>query len=115
MEYEKRAKCLIKQYNNFCITEIDTNVGILNEFLQDKPFKSFFHFDQVNGTKTLDENIADNVGLLLTYSAYQMHIAEHGADKILPGFDKFTQDQLFFIAYGNVRILEQIFIQSWLN
>lgn len=50
----------------------------------------------------MDENIADNVGLLLTYSAYKMHIAENGADKMLPGFENFTPDQLFFIAYGNV-------------
>lgn len=56
----------------------------------------------MNGTKTLDENIADNLGLLLTYQAYEMHVAEHGDDKMLPGFDKFNRKQLFFIGYGNV-------------
>lgn len=59
---------------------------------------------QVNGTKTLDENIADNLGLLLTYQAYEMHVTEHGEDKMLPGFEKFSRKQLFFIGYGNVSL-----------
>lgn len=65
-------------------------------------------FFQVNGTKTLDENIADNLGLLLTYRAYEMHVEEHGDEKLLPGFEKFTPKQLFFIGYGNVSNLNDV-------
>lgn len=55
----------------------------------------------------MDENIADNVGLLLAYNAYKKLVVEQGEEKmLLPGFEGFTKEQLFFIAYGNVRKLQ---------
>lgn len=57
----------------------------------------------VDGDTTLDENIADNVGVLLAYRAYIMFVSEHGEEEILPTLHQFTPVQLFFIGFGNVR------------
>ncbi|XP_055306132.1 neprilysin-like [Sitodiplosis mosellana] len=83
-EYRNRANCFLEQYKNFDISEIDQAIN-----------------GTVNGTRTLDENIADTVGLLLAYKAYKIFIKKHGEEEILPAFQTFTPEQLFFIGYGN--------------
>lgn len=50
---------------------------------------------------TLRENIADASGLLSTYFGF-MNYKNSTSDTILPGFEEFTPEQMFFIAYGNV-------------
>lgn len=57
---------------------------------------------QVNGEKTLDENISDNGGLREAFYAYKMHETKHGKEEMLPDFEGFTHEQLFFVSYGNV-------------
>lgn len=115
-EYNKRIKLLADQYSSFSIISPETNEYVrifieiiifeidsfhaVDDLLLLKPF-----FDcQIDGEKTLDENIADNLGLLLAYRAYKNYVKDQGEEKmLLPGFEKFTNEQLFFIAYGNVR------------
>lgn len=35
-----------------------------------------------------------------------MFVAENGEEELLPTFEKFTHEQLLFIAYGNVSLFE---------
>lgn len=51
---------------------------------------------------TLGENIADNGGLNNAFIAYKNFKRRHGEELMLPGFETYTQDQLFFIAFGSV-------------
>lgn len=55
--------------------------------------------------RTLGENMADNGGLHHSYLAYKYHIRKYGSEPILPGLEKYTMEQLFFIAFGNVRTI----------
>lgn len=57
----------------------------------------------VNGRLTLGENLADNGGLHQAFNAYQLYVERNGAEQRLPGFESYTNDQMFFIAYGSVR------------
>lgn len=61
----------------------------------------------MKGKNTLGENLADNGGLNQAYAAYQRYIQENGAEPKLPGFERYSSDQMFFIAYGSVRKLKQ--------
>jgi hypothetical protein len=48
----------------------------------------------------LGENIADAGGLSASFHAWKKRDSSH-ADKALPGLEKFTKEQLFFISYSN--------------
>jgi endothelin-converting enzyme len=48
----------------------------------------------------LGENIADAGGLAASFHAWRKRDGSH-ADKALPGLEKFTKEQLFFISYSN--------------
>jgi endothelin-converting enzyme len=54
----------------------------------------------VNGRLTLGENIADAGGLTASFHAWKKH-DDAKPDPHLPGLEKFTKEQLFFISYGN--------------
>eukprot|EP00741_Cyanophora_paradoxa_P011333 tig00020554_g10946.t1 len=78
-EYAKRSKCVVKQYD-----KCELFPG---------------HF--VSGEQTLAENLADTGGLKVAYWAY---VEEAGGEAVaraasgmLPGY---TDEQLFFLAYG---------------
>lgn len=51
----------------------------------------------MNGTRTLNENIADNVGIKAAYAAYQTFVKETRSEQKLPNLN-FTANQLFWIA-----------------
>lgn len=75
-EFLSRSQCLIDQYGNY--TEPVTGLN-------------------VNGTKTLGENIADNGGFIAAYKAYQTWLKLNKIDQTLPNL-KFTLNQLFWIS-----------------
>nr|XP_022287833.1 endothelin-converting enzyme homolog isoform X1 [Crassostrea virginica] len=61
---------------------------------------------QVNGEKTLDENIADNGGLRAAYIAFQIWEKQNGNALPLPGIN-LSDKQLFFVSYA------QMFCTKW--
>lgn len=58
---------------------------------------------QVNGVRTLKENIADHGGLEEAFLAYQLYVQKNGQEPSLPGFEDFSWQQLFTLAFANVR------------
>jgi predicted metalloendopeptidase len=73
-------KCIIDQYSSFEVP--DTSL-------------------RVNGILTQGENIADNGGIKQALSAYRAYLAKQGhEEKRLPGFERYTNEQLFFISYA---------------
>ncbi|CAH1963551.1 unnamed protein product [Acanthoscelides obtectus] len=79
--FEKLTECFIKQYDNFTFEGLE---------------------EHVKGKATLAENLADNGGIHQAYSAYKSHSKKYGVEPTLPGFEDFTNDQLFFLAYGSI-------------
>lgn len=57
----------------------------------------------MNGALALNENIVENSGLREAFYAYKWHAQSNGKEPLLPGFEKFTHEQLFFISFGSVR------------
>jgi membrane metallo-endopeptidase-like protein 1 len=54
---------------------------------------------------TLRENIADNGGIREAYRAFKRLKARQGLDVVLPrlpGLERYSPDQLFFIGYATV-------------
>jgi len=80
--FEERADCFVEQYHNYTVPGPD-----------DKPL-------HVNGRLTLGENIADSGGVSAAFAAWKKREAEN-RNQNLPGLDHFTQEQLFFVSYGN--------------
>ncbi|XP_063993387.1 neprilysin-11-like [Diachasmimorpha longicaudata] len=82
-KYEEHAQCFIHQFNNYTLYEDE--------------FRSI----PVNGTVTLDENIADSTGLQVTWDAYKIYREKHGTNAVkIPGLERFTDDQIFFLGFG---------------
>ncbi len=50
---------------------------------------------------TLNENVADNVGVRQAFRAYKQNIAKNGIEPKLPGLEEFTSEQLFFLGVAN--------------
>lgn len=58
---------------------------------------------KVDGTLTLDENLSDSTGLEITWKAYKTFRKKIGTDNVeVPELDRFTDDQIFFLAFGSV-------------
>ena len=60
---------------------------------------------KVNGALTLRENIADNGGVRESFRAYRNFIqgSRQGKEEPkLPGLQKYTNDQMFFISWAQV-------------
>uniref|UniRef100_A0A0N5B6V8 Peptidase_M13 domain-containing protein n=1 Tax=Strongyloides papillosus TaxID=174720 RepID=A0A0N5B6V8_STREA len=78
--WEEKIKCFVEQYG--MQKESITNI-------------------KINGILTLSENIADNGGLKLAHRAYMKWLQNNGGEDIeVPGFEKFTNEQLLFISFG---------------
>uniref|UniRef100_A0A182NFH6 Uncharacterized protein n=1 Tax=Anopheles dirus TaxID=7168 RepID=A0A182NFH6_9DIPT len=80
-EYVNRTMCFVNQYSQYFIPEAD---------------------DYIDGLLTLGENIADNGGVREAFRAYQLYAKHAGKEPLLPGFEHYTHEQLFFISYGNI-------------
>lgn len=55
----------------------------------------------VDGKKTLSENVADNAGLKLSFETF-FNLGNRNV--IVPYLNFFTQKQLFFISFAQVRV-----------
>ncbi|CAJ0920091.1 unnamed protein product, partial [Mesorhabditis belari] len=84
-KFEERTQCIIDQYA-----------------AQIVPGTSGLH---LNGKLTQGENIADNGGVKQAYKAYKRYLEKNGAEATIPGLEKYTNDQMFFIGYA----------QTWCN
>jgi endothelin-converting enzyme len=83
-EFTRRSQCFIDQYGNYSV-----------EGLDGKPL----HLD---GRQTLGENIADAGGLDTAFLAWDQHRKDFPEqDTDLPGLEKWTHEQLFFIGFAN--------------
>ncbi|XP_071054767.1 endothelin-converting enzyme homolog [Onthophagus taurus] len=78
-KYRDRVECVIKQYNQYWMPELG------------RDFK-------VDGTKTKEENVADNEGIRVAFKAYKDKRKRRGL--ILPGMPNFDENRLFFLAYA---------------
>ncbi|KAF9284348.1 Endothelin-converting enzyme 2 [Linnemannia elongata] len=82
-EFDTRSQCFIEQYNEYTIDGPDGKKH------------------NVNGWGTLGENIADNGGLKIAYDAWaQRRGNDKHNNKKLPGLERYTSEQLFFIQYA---------------
>ncbi|XP_058817652.1 uncharacterized protein LOC131680955 [Topomyia yanbarensis] len=80
-EYVNRSSCFVQQYSGYYVAEAN---------------------DFIDGQQTLGENIADNGGVQEAYQAYKIYQQHNGKEALLPGFENYTHEQLFFISYGNL-------------
>ncbi|RWS23002.1 hypothetical protein B4U80_09308 [Leptotrombidium deliense] len=59
----------------------------------------------VNGSLTIGDNLADNVGLQLSYKAYKMYAATKDSKmdlKLPESMESYSKEQLFFISFANL-------------
>ncbi|XP_072930429.1 neprilysin-2 [Epargyreus clarus] len=79
-KYLEKAKCIIDQYSNYTVKEVDM---------------------KLNGVNTQGENIADNGGIKEAYYAYQAWTQRHGEETRLPGLEKYNPRQMFWLSAAN--------------
>jgi len=75
--FRQMADCLVNQYGQICYPELGGRC--------------------VSGVKTQGEGIADGTGIREAFLAYQAYIAKNGAEQLLPGLEKYSMEQIFFI------------------
>ncbi|BFZ14201.1 hypothetical protein BsWGS_17239 [Bradybaena similaris] len=83
--FNARAQCLVEQYNYF--TYRPTGM-------------------RVNGTSTLDSNIADAIGLKIAYNAYSSYHSVEEDLPLLPGVN-LTNEQIFFVKFAQMRCTKE--------
>ena len=81
--FKAKTDCFVEQYSKFTI--------------QDPEGKTL----HVNGKLTLGENIADAGGLSAAFHAWK-EIEKKHAGQLLPGLQRFTKEQMFFITYPSL-------------
>ncbi|CEF59729.1 Phosphate-regulating neutral endopeptidase [Strongyloides ratti] len=80
VKFNEATNCFEKQYN----TTKEETTGI-----------------NLNGFLTLGENIADNAGIKIAHKAYLKYLEKIGGEEPkIPGFEKYTGEQLFFINFA---------------
>ncbi|KAJ0157460.1 Endothelin-converting enzyme 2 [Colletotrichum tanaceti] len=81
--FTNRTKCFVDQYQKFTVKA---------------PNGTDVH---VNGNLTLGENIADAGGVVTAYAAWKKSLEDKKSnDMDLPGLEKFSHEQLFFVHYA---------------
>ncbi|XP_023288639.1 membrane metallo-endopeptidase-like 1 isoform X1 [Orussus abietinus] len=81
--YRERAQCWIDQFNKY----------------QFKDLQTFNRTVYSNGAVTEKENMADTVGMQLTYAAFKAREKDY---QKLPGLSTYSDDQLFFLSFANI-------------
>ncbi|KAK0731960.1 hypothetical protein B0H67DRAFT_640281 [Lasiosphaeris hirsuta] len=82
--YEEKQECFVDQYDKYEFPLPGGKTG------------------NTDGEKTLAENLSDAGGLRIAFDAFRALQKKNGPDLLLPGLERFTQDQLFFIFYANI-------------
>uniref|UniRef100_A0A0K0F3F3 Phosphate-regulating neutral endopeptidase (inferred by orthology to a human protein) n=1 Tax=Strongyloides venezuelensis TaxID=75913 RepID=A0A0K0F3F3_STRVS len=78
--FEKQTECFVKQYGDQ---------------------KESITMKNINGSLTLAENIADNGGIKIAHRAFMKFLQSISSEESkVPGFENFTNEQLFFIGFG---------------
>jgi endothelin-converting enzyme len=85
------TKCFVDQFNAIPVVD-QTGQPVLNGTGQQA---------YVNGTLTISENIADAGGMASAWDAWRRHEAASPSQR-LPGLDEFSNEQLFFLAAGQM-------------
>lgn len=88
-EYERRVQCFVKQFDGFAVNASAGNMTADGSF-------------QVNGTRTLGENVSDSAGVGVAFEAWQERKAIEGPGQGLPGLQRFSEEQMFFVAFANM-------------
>jgi hypothetical protein len=83
-ESTRRSQCFVSQFDAFTVPAASA----------DRPPP------HVDGSLTLDENVADTRGLRAAYHAW-VAADRASPDQRLPGLEAWPKEQVFFLAYGN--------------
>lgn len=74
-------------------------------YKQADPWGSYADAD-IDHSQTVNDNVADIVGVHMAYSAYKNYLSELRKAKkkeiVLPGLKQFTPQQMFWMKYANV-------------
>ncbi|XP_037796209.1 neprilysin-1-like [Penaeus monodon] len=89
-EYASRSSCFADQYEAFSVSQILS------------PFERDGAEMKINGVASKGENIADNGGTRAAWLAYRSRVEATGERLRLPGLEGYSQDQLFFISFGQL-------------
>ncbi|KAK6205996.1 hypothetical protein LQW54_008061 [Pestalotiopsis sp. IQ-011] len=91
--YEARQRCLVNQFDNYVIHVDSPNQGA-------EAKNPFSHKNlHINGTLTLQENIADNGAIANAYAAWdRRNTLEPNKNLLLPNLSHLTPAQLFFVS-----------------
>jgi len=89
-EYKKREQCFISQFNNITVSANDKKNVTQRKY-------------KLDGRKTLGENEADSAGIVAAFDSWKLRRKLNGdkTELALPGLEDWTDEQLFFLAYGN--------------
>lgn len=77
---EDRVNCLIEQYSSYVEESVNKTL---------------------DGTKTITEDLADNIGIKMAYKTYKNYINYVGEELKLPGLN-YTPEQLFWISGAQI-------------
>ncbi|OXU19504.1 hypothetical protein TSAR_013316 [Trichomalopsis sarcophagae] len=75
LEYENKMQCFVQHYEKYHIKRLNLTV---------------------NGSRTLNENLADYGGVVMGYTGYKKWIEKNGKELPLPGLN-YTPEQIFWI------------------
>lgn len=80
--YRETERCIVEQYSNYTYEQVNMTL---------------------NGNTTRSEDIADIAGTELAFLAYKQWLKMHGDEARLPLLNRYTSEQMFFLAFGQVR------------
>lgn len=84
--FDEKIKCFKKKYDKVPVREL----------------KHLKPIPTIDGSRTLDENIADAMGLKIAYEAFRKNGWENGQCAVVPIYRGVTCEQLFFIAFATI-------------
>ncbi|KAJ4431869.1 hypothetical protein ANN_20475 [Periplaneta americana] len=107
-KYVNRTACFIEQYDGYQLEKTESRASI----------RKYYYCKYlilvgcvVDGNMTVTENVADNVGLRGALKAYERFQEQNEPEPKLPGFEEFSDEQLFFLSFafniGFTQILHQ--------